>query len=196
MKIDIKVPNGKRGNVVIEDFEVTESAAKFENMRAIFNSCCRPIDAGKYKRLMIDGHIMMSNTPAEISDHLNFIHMALQRGGNILINGLGLGVCLQAIVEFDNIDRIDVVEISEDVIELVGPTFAKYKNVHIHHADAFDFKAPKGLNYNLVWHDIWQDITADNVPEMTKLHRRYGNRTDWQGSWAKELCRRMVNKTF
>jgi hypothetical protein len=37
-----------------------------------------------------------------------------------------------------------------------------------------------------VWHDIWLDLCTDNLEGMGKLHRKYGRRTDWQGSWEKD----------
>ena len=66
-------------------------------------------------------------------------------------------------------------------------------------ADAFTVKlprpslflhVPRDTRYDVVWHDIWDNICADNLPEMHRLHRRYGRRCDWQGSWARWHCER------
>ena len=76
------------------------------------------------------------------------------------------------------------------MIDLVGPSFSHDDRVNIICADAFEWRPPKGVRYNAVWHDIWDDICTDNLPEMTRLHRKYGRRADWQGSWCRELCKR------
>jgi hypothetical protein len=34
----------------------------------------------------------------------------------------------------------------------------------------------KGKRYDMVWHDIWDDICSDNLEGMAKLHRKYGDR--------------------
>ena len=189
MHVDISVPDGKSGDWKVETFIVSKKDAEFHNMRAAFSPGGRFIEEGTYKKLCYKDRIVMSNTPAEISDHLHFIFKA-KESKTILINGLGLGVCLAAVLESDIPDSITVIEKSEDVINLVAPTFKSDNRVNIIHDDAFIYKPPKGIRYNAVWHDIWPYICADNLPEMTKLHRRYGKRTDWQDSWCKELCKR------
>ena len=57
-------------------------------------------------------------------------------------------------------------------------------------ADALEWKPPKGTRYNAVWHDIWDNICGDNLDDMKKLHRKYGRRTNWQGSWCRDQCER------
>lgn len=184
--IEIKnIPNGQSGAWKIEDFEVPENS--IHNLRAMFQPGCRTIKPGKYKRLTRNGHTIMSNTPAEKRDYLHFVWKAT---GNVLINGLGLGCVVADVLNKNKAESITIIEISEDVVSLVAPVFKDDPRVTIIHADAFEWKPPKGVRYNAVWHDIWDDICTDNLPEMTKLHRKYGRRTDWQGSWSKELCKR------
>ncbi len=189
MDIEINIPDNKINNWEISTFEVSEQDADFHNMRAMFKPGSRTIKSGKYKRLTHNGQIIMSNTSAEISDHLSFIFRA-KKSKNVLINGLGLGVALTEILKSEIVENITIIEKSKDVIDLVAPSFESDKRVNIIHADAFEYKPIKGIKYDAVWHDIWDNICADNLPEMTKLHRKYGKRTDWQGSWCKELCKR------
>jgi spermidine synthase len=115
---------------------------------------------------------------------LNFIYKA---EGHVLINGLGLGVCLKAVLEKKEVIKVTVIEKSEDVIKLVAPSFQDDR-VEIINADAFEYKPPKGVVYDVVWHDIWQDICTDNLEQMKKLHRKYGRKCKWQGSWSRKLC--------
>ena len=189
MDIVIDVPDGKSGEWEVETFKVSDDEAKMFNLRARFQNGCREIKAGSYKKLTRNGSTVMSNTQSEILDHYYFIHKAMC-GGHVLINGLGLGVALKAILESDKVESVTVIEKSKDVIALVGDHYSGDKRVNIVNADAFTFKPPKGQRYSAVWHDIWDDICGSNLPEMTKLHRKYGRRTDWQDSWCKDLCRR------
>lgn len=132
----------------------------------------------------------MSNVPSEILDHILFINNAKYFGGDILINGLGLGVALFEILKSTRINSVTVVEKSLDVISLVFP-YIKDTRVSVINADAFEWKPPKGYRYSTVWHDIWDDICSDNLPEMTRLHRKYAKRCMWQDSWCKSLCKRL-----
>lgn len=192
MQISIDVPDGKNGNWSVETFIVSQKDADFYNMRAAFSFSGggRYIKPGTYKKLKRSGQTIMSNTPSEISDHRIFISMAKRDGGNILINGLGLGVCLKAILESDKIQSVTVVELSENVINLVGSTYLADPRVQIFYANALEYKPPKRVWYSCVWHDIWDSICVDNLSEIHKLHRKYGKRCDWQGSWCREECER------
>ena len=93
--------------------------------------------------------------------------------------------------------HVDVVESDKRVISLVGPYYTIDERVTIHHADAFEQSKtwPKDTRWNLAWHDIWADLCEDNLQEMFKLHRSYGRRVDWQGSWGKEdLIRQRIRE--
>ncbi len=110
--------------------------------------------------------------------------------GKVLVNGLGLGVLLKALLDKGDITEVTVIENSEDVINLVAETYLSDDRVSIIHADAFEWKPPKGKRYDFVWHDIWDYICADNLPDMHKLHRKYGRRTSHQESWCRDRCER------
>lgn len=185
MKIEIEVPDGKSGDWKVSTFTITEEQSSISKIRDGY----RFVEPGEYKRLSKSGETIMSNTRAEILDHSYFIHKVETMGGNVLINGLGLGMCIKGIQHNTNIDQIHVIESSEDVIKLVAPTYENDKRIKIIHANAFEYKSK--FEYSVVWHDIWPNITSDNLTEMTKLHRKYGRKSVWQGSWCKEECKRM-----
>lgn len=180
MNVEINIPDGTSGDWEIETKIVTKGDAKLSLLRGIISGSGRYSPAGTYKGLLYKGDVVMSNTPDEISDHYPLYWNA---SGQILINGLGLGMCIEMII--DKVDFITVVEISEDVIKLVSPYYKDNPKVEIVHADAFEYKPKKGIRFNAVWHDIWPTICTDNLPEMARLHRKYGRLTDWQGSWMK-----------
>lgn len=147
----------------------------------------RSVPIGKtFTRLMRGDTVVMSDTPAEMRDHIGAVRNAK---GSCLINGLGIGMVLKAILAKPEVTDVTVVELEQDVIDMVAPHYADPR-VTIVCANALAYKPPKGKRYGMVWHDIWDTITADNLPQMATLHRRYGRRVDWQGSWCRYECER------
>lgn len=184
----VDVPEGQSGDWQIAKFEVTESDAQMHNLRACMHPGSRIIKSGIYTKLTRNGQIIMSDTPAEIGDHREPVRRA--QNGRVLINGLGIGMVLQGILDETSVEHLTVVENSSDVIALVA---AHWKNKYgdrltIINADAFDWRPPKNVRYCVVWHDIWDNITSDNLSDMHKLHRKYGRRCVWQGSWCRYMC--------
>ena len=183
-KYQVDVPEGKSGPWKVEKFKV--KGTEIQAMRLASEG--RGLSPGIYTRLKHEKSWdpMMSDTPAEIRDHLEIIRKA---HGRVLLNGLGLGVVLKAILNKPEVTHVDVVEINQDIINLVWPTYKDNPKITLHHADAFTIQWPKGTRWNVAWHDIWPNICVDNLEEMAKLHRKYGRRVDWQDSWSKSLCR-------
>ena len=184
MKIDIDVPNGTSGDWTVESFTVEHN--DFSQHISLMKTG-RGVPAGNYKRLMRSGTCVMSNTPDEIRDFMRFVRIAK---GSILVNGLGLGVLLRALLNKPEVTDVTVIESSEDVIKLVAPTYLSDSRVTIINDDAFKYNPPKDKRYNAVWHDIWDYICSDNLAEMKKLHRKYGRRADYQESWCRWNCER------
>lgn len=191
----VDVPEGKSGDWEIVYFKVNKADAQFHNLRASMHPGDRFIQEGVYTKLTLQGSIVVvSDTPAEIRDFSKPVRVARQsyrsESRHVLTNGLGLGIILQAILDDPTIEHLTVIEKSADVIALVAHHWkTRYGNrLTIVHADAFDWKPPKKERYCVVWHDIWNNITSDNLPEMHRLHRKYGRRCDWQGSWCRFEC--------
>lgn len=189
--IKVDVPKGRSGDWSIEKFTVNEDEANNHNMMSVFSFSGgqRYIIAGEYTKLVRNGTIVMSDTPAEIGDHIFFINEAT---GNVLINGLGLGLVIEALFQKKEVKSITVIEKSLDVINLVSEHYKnkcpKDKKLNVIHADALEYKPEKDKKYNAVWHDIWDYICGDNLEKMKTLHRKYGRKTNWQGSWCRSQC--------
>jgi len=100
-----------------------------------------------------------------------------------------------AMLEKKEVDQVVVVEESEDVINLVYPTLQdRYgRRLKVVHADALEYKPLRKDRYDVVWHDIWDNLCVDNLPQMHILHRKYGHKCDWQGSWGRWICEREAN---
>lgn len=193
--INVDVPEGSSGDWKIERFEVSRGDSILSSMQGMQGRGVRP---GTYTRLMHGGQVIMSDTPAEYRDHMEFIRQARRRGGNVLIHGLGLGMCLEAILEDNDlrnpskVEHVLVIEKSQDVIDLVAEHYLdRWEGaVEIRKDDAFTWKPEKGQRWTAIWHDIWPTLCTDNLSEMATLHRRFGRRCDWQGSWGKEILKR------
>lgn len=176
----VTLPEMTKGEWRIEHFTVD---------RHDFHSMLRGRDVpmgGKFTRAMRGGTLVMSDTPAEQRDHC---YAVMNAKGSCLLNGLGIGMVLKNILLKDEVTDVTVVEISQDLIDLVSPHYNDSR-VNFICSDALTYKPPKGKRYNMVWHDIWDYICGDNLPEMERLHRKYSRRCDWQGSWCKQECMR------
>lgn len=183
----VEVPEGVSGDWKVSRFTVSAKASAFDSIRALGHGG-RYTPEGTYTRLTRNGSVIMSDTPNERRDHYEPVDRAT---GNILINGLGLGMVLNACLLKPEVTHATVIELSQDVIDLVGPYYINKfgaNRLTIIQASAYDFQPPKGVVYDMVWHDIWDDICTDNLSEMTRLHRKYGRRCKWQGSWGKGMC--------
>jgi hypothetical protein len=180
-----KIPNKKISIFEISEFEIKNRNENMELLRLSFSR--RGIKPGKYKRLLRGTTLVMSNTPAELNDAWNFIRQAT---GNVLINGLGLGAVLSEILKKEEVTKVTIIEKHKEVIELVQP-YINDERVNIIHCDCFEYHPPKNEQYDIVWHDIWDYICSDNIPEMKKLHRKYGKRAKKQLSWCREECERL-----
>lgn len=186
LNMPLEIPEGKNGPWSIERFTISKEQAMLYNI----NSRGRGVKAGTYTRLSHKGwwDPVMSDTPSERFDHYEVWKNAR---GKVLINGLGLGLITGAIALKSIVTSITVIEIDQDLIDLVGPYWlSKFpEKIKIICEDALAFTPQE--RYDVVWHDIWNSICADNLKEMKILHRKYGKKCNWQGSWCRSLCERL-----
>jgi hypothetical protein len=179
------VPPGVSGNVRIEHFEVSQKDAEWTQLRAAVNRRGDEfVPAGKYAKLIVDGSIMMSDTPMEQRTNRQAIRKAT---GHVIIAGLGLGMILHPMASKPEVTKITVIELSSDVIKLVAPYLPS--KVEVVQADIFEYRPEKGTKFNTVYFDIWPSISGDNLEEMSKLHRRwahYKTKEAWMNSWCRD----------
>lgn len=198
-RMQVTVPEGEVDGLRVERFEVTGNelwnlrAALREDRGCVPGTYTRLID---YKEENLDAGLhpvlWMSDTTAERDDHKEPVaHIQMSKAGTVLINGLGLGMVLQAALTYDHVQHVDVVEKDERVIKLVGPHYTKDPRVNIIHADAYEqVKAwPKEARWDVAWSDIWPELSADNIPSMDVLHKFYYRRTrHYHGCWGRKIC--------
>ena len=174
----VAVPEGRRGPWSVERFALQDmpSTSAFGRGEAA---------AGTYTKLVhATRGIVMSDTPDEMRDHREAVARAR---GSCLINGLGLGMLLAAVLKKPDVTDVTVVEVDPDVIALVGPSYDADPRLTIVQADALTYQPPPGRRYAMVWHDIWDRISASNLASMAALLRKYEPIADWQGCWAEDL---------
>lgn len=190
-KYKVDVPEGASGEWSIVKFRVSKDESDFDRMRSMFGGRGRFARPGTYTSIKRGGSTIMSDTHDEISDHRETIRVGSNAGEGIyLINGLGIGMVADNILKNNPNIKVRVIEISPDVIALVAPHYkAKYGDrFEAIEADALTYQPAKGERFVGVWHDIWDNICSDNLEQMKILHRKYGRRSEWQGSWCRSEC--------
>ena len=185
MKIDLNLQEGKSGVWELRKFSVTKEEARNHALRCAINGYPeRAVQEGEYYKLTRNGCTVMSNTPAEVNDHTNFIRAA---EGKVLIAGLGLGMVLQEVLKKDSVTKVTVVEISKDVINLVANSYQDPR-LEIINEDIFNFKPTE--HYDFGWYDIWDDISGDEYEEMKKLTRKLSHYISNSDCWCKNESRK------
>lgn len=182
----VSIPEGTKGEYRIVKRELKPDIT--QSLRMARDG--RTYVPGTYTYLFRGDVLMMSDTPDEKKDHVNPVIKAKE---NCLLAGLGIGMVLNAIALKSEVTHIDVVEISQDVIDLVGPYYDQLYpgRITFHCASIFDWKWDKYTYYEIAWFDIWDSLDYEiHLPEMAKLHRRFGKRAKWKGSWGKEILLR------
>lgn len=179
------IPEGESGNVRVEHMEIDKRASEFTHIRAMVNpGRDEYIPQGVYVRLYVGHETMMTDTPMEKHSNRDVVLIA---SGRVLIAGLGVGMILHPIADKERVEHITVIEKNPDVIKLVAPSLPK--KVTVVEGDIFEWTPPKGTKFDTIYFDIWPHITLDNLPQMAKLHRRFGRfkaEGGWMESWKRD----------
>lgn len=183
-----EVPEGTSGAWSVRRFEVTPAAAKWGNLRAVVSGSGRFVPVGTYTGLYCGAEIIMSDTPDERRDHSEFMRHA---HGKVLIGGLGLGCVLNVVAAKPAVTGITVVELSADVLKIVGPHFTERlgDRLELVHDDIRSWAPPRHIKWDCAWFDIWPNLCTDNLTEMGRLSRRFARRAEWRGSWGQDVLK-------
>jgi hypothetical protein len=183
-RLGTRVPPGCSGAWRIEHFEVPAPAGDVSDRRPAWARD----EPGRYTQLVCGDELYMTDLAAELHTQRPAIEEARERGGRILITGLGLGVVVEAMLapSSTNITEIVVVERSPDVVALVGPYLVEQygSTVRIVTDDAFDYVPVAADRFTVGWHDIWPVPQAElALAQSHALIRRFAEVCDWQGAW-------------
>lgn len=170
-KFLVNLPFGEVGDCKIIPIKYPHRDANFDYL---FAGCEYP---ERFTALMKGDEELMSDIPLEMHEHMWLYNNAK---GNVLINGLGLGMCLKAILTKPEVTHVDVVEINQDVIDLIAPHYRKGARVGIFHDDANTINWGKhgvyGMTWDVVWHDHFYCLPANCGGEMKAIWKKYENR--------------------
>lgn len=183
------IPEGKSGEWCLERFAVREYADYDPNTDP--RPVCAKRRPGIYTRLRLGTTDFMTDLYDEWWTQREAIRQGIERGGHVLITGLGLGLVVESIFNVPQcrVGLITVIELSSDVIRLAGPHLeARYgKRLRIVNADAYTWEPPRESRFSVIWHDIWPNPNdAATAAEMARLEKRYRDYCDWQGFWPRE----------
>ena len=178
-----QIPADKKGNVAIEKFEIAAlEPGKVPETEIPQWALRRP---GLYTVLIIDGIRMMTDLYEEWWSQREMIKQSINRGGNLLVSGLGLGLVIDSVLRPENspVSSVTVVEKNIHVISLVGKYLSsRYgSRIRIIHEDIFNFEPE--VHYSVVWHDIWPNPSTIAEEEKTILKDKFSSFSDWQGVW-------------
>lgn len=102
---------------------------------------------------------------------------------------------LHTMAEKPEVTRITVLEQSQGVINLVGPTLPE--KITVVHGNVFEYQPEKGTKFDSIYFDIWPTICTDNLQEMTQLHRGYRKflvKGGWMDSWCRNELRKIKRR--
>ncbi|KKK77081.1 hypothetical protein LCGC14_2857220 [marine sediment metagenome] len=197
MRVTEDVAHGSNEHWVVEGFTVDNAGHQIAQLEALCDSgrSCPP---GRYTRLLrrCEGRarreLIMSDTPDELRDIIGVFRMVQQlKARRIVVNGLGLGCVLKGFLALDHVEHVDVVEISQELVDLMTELapWVIDPRVHVHVADAYEMRWPVGTRWDVAWHDVWDELCEDNLSQIGRLNRMYGGRVDFQEAWGHEFLK-------
>lgn len=173
--------------------EGTHGAAKIVHEEPDFMTRLRaardgqPLNARKYARLLVDGHLWMTDAEFECATNRPILRAAR---GDVLIAGLGLGLILNPILVKKSVTSVTVVEINADVIALVAQHYLESDKLVIQRGDIYTWRTTK--KFDAIYFDIWPNVPNEyDAADIRKLKRRYAkslNKGGWMGAWCEEMA--------
>lgn len=189
------IPEGKIGEAELRHLVIGEREASYSRMRAaVTGGREAPISEGAYAQLLVGGRLMMSDTPMEQRTNYEVLYQAR---GDVLIAGLGVGMVILPILAKPEVTSVFVVEKSPDVIALVEPPLRnalgdKADRLTVRQADIFEFEPARGQKWDVLYFDIWGDVSSDDLKDSKALKRKFGRRKrpgGWVGCWVDAMAR-------
>jgi hypothetical protein len=199
-KMSTVLPDGATvGKARIVHVTPSKEDAAFASIRAMMHKR-GSVQAGETLCQLFSGNCLwMSDTSDERRDHWAPHHYAK---GQVLIGGLGLGMVTLGCALKPEVEKVTVIEMDPDVIALVLPHLraalesqgVSPDKIEVIQADVFKWKPPKGVKYDCIWMDVWEEICTDNLDSYAKLNRKFAkNRAPggYRGAWAEDELRHL-----
>lgn len=141
-------------------------------------------------KLTEDGNTWMSDTLFEVESNMGAVEMAR---GDVLSSGLGIGL-LPTLMK-DKASSIDIIEVSQDVIDLVFHQVATDK-MKIIHDELCHYLTTTEKKYDLICIDIWQDTLLPlwDIDGMKKIAERCLKPGGTTWCWLQEVYEHRLSK--
>ena len=200
-RVNLPSAESSAGLYTVESFTVPDA---WNRKRVQHELEGRGVPPGVYTRLLRNrakpsgdangrepGMVVMSDTPAELEDAMDFYRACESFGGRgVLIHGLGIG-CTIRMALHAGATNVTVVEKDEELMEMIAPHYSDSR-VEIVLGDCLTYEHDPAERWGVVWHDIWDLISSGNLGEMRRLNLLFGRRSVWQGSWCQRECRELL----
>ena len=183
-RVQVNIPTGVSGDFQIAHFTNQTTNNEWQmylNMKneshsdycvLIKNSCPMPI---------------MQDSEGEYREHQWLWDNAT---GDVLIGGLGIGLCNQVLINNPNVNTVTIIENSQDVIDLVWPHCAKDRRFTLIKADIETWTPPPAswhsLGYwDVMWFDTWcTDNSLTWQEYKVAMTNRYSQYCDSMNFWG------------
>ncbi len=107
---------------------------------------------------------------------------------------------VKALDDKPDVSSITVIEREQEIIDLVLFDLQQscLMQIEVVLDDINIWRPPKGIKYNCIYFDIWNQIDGDNYEEMKFLHRSWAQKVDrtdpdhYMESWRKKDTKEMV----
>ena len=139
--------------------------------------------------------IVMSDSWMEQKSNIDLVRQA---NGHVLIGGLGIGMVILALQDKPEVVSVTVVEIDQNLYDTVMPQLKPHLNdkVKIVIQDIHNFIPDR--KYDVIYCDIWNDISSDNWDEMKDLTKKFKYQVNRDNPkclldhWRKDRTRQLV----
>jgi len=193
----VKIPAGRVGDHAIEHF--TRPPGKVERSNLRTSLCGGQSDpplvftrTTHWHRLTYSGGVWMTDLPIEQVQHDIELAPILNPdtgGSSVLVGGLGVGYAANVLAACEHIDRIVIVELSPEVVELVAPHLVDPDGkIEVVTMDLFEYLQRNNDDvqeqFDFGFYDIWQTDSENTfhhvvVPLRELSHEYVGDVICW-----------------
>jgi len=123
---------------------------------------------------------LMDDSSETLSFYEDFLAVVT---GDVLLCGLGLGCLIRGLLTCDHVTSIDVMELEQDIIDLVGPYYQDPR-VNIVQGDGMTYEWPEGKRWNTAFFDAFPNV-AQLSKNYSTIEERFWLRVDQLGCFAR-----------
>ena len=181
-RIEVDIPEGTSGDYEIAIY--TDETTEKDWQLYINMPKCANESSDSWTVLLKENCLMpiMQNSDAEYVEHQWLWNNAT---GDVLIGGLGLGMCHQPLIDNEAVTSVTIIEVAQDVVDLVWEDCAKDDTFSVVVADFETWTPPEGSSFDTVWGDTWLvDNSLTYVQYRTLITNRYSQYTENIGFWG------------